>query len=91
MCSRITFFYGIVQDQCKEIELHHGMQPRRQIVKQRSQIPLLRNRFADFQQRFQLPARVFRGRGKPVSGAAMTGSGIPSRIASAFARLNRAA
>jgi len=34
-------------------------------MEQRPQIPLLRNRFADFQQRFQLPARVFRGRGKP--------------------------
>src|ERR1700737_3498369 len=33
-------------------------------MKQHTEIPLLRNGFANFQQRFQLAARVFRWRGK---------------------------
>jgi hypothetical protein len=33
-------------------------------MKQHAEVPLLRDRFANFQQRFQLAARVFRWRGK---------------------------
>jgi hypothetical protein len=56
--------YRIMKDQSEKIEIDYGMQPHRQVVKQCPQIPLVRNRFADFQQGFQLAAREFRGRCK---------------------------
>jgi hypothetical protein len=56
--------HGIMQNQGEKIEVHHRVEPQRQVMKQRAKISLLRNYFANFQQRFQLAARVFRRRGK---------------------------
>jgi len=49
----------IVQHQRQEVEVDHAVQPLRQVVKQRRKIALLRNRFAHFQQSFQLAPGVF--------------------------------
>ena len=62
-CRRITFFYGIVQHERKEIGVDDGMQANGELMEQPLKIAMLCNDFADVEQRFQLTPGVIKHRG----------------------------
>ena len=54
---------GIVQHEGEKIELQNGVEAFRELVEEGLEVALLRDGFADFEKRFELPPRIFEAMG----------------------------